>query len=132
MFVTHDWFSLNRSNPIATIQCIPNYEQEPYYILKKGAATPLYDERFVNYGYNKMQHMRHLTYVGYRFSILTNAFSLDLPHPQSKLKEQYLKFQDAMKTLYLAFLYDPMWTNQIRQSTRYCPKNRANSVLYRQ
>ena len=132
MFVTHDWFSLNRSNPIATIQCIPNYEQEPYYILKKGAATPLYDERFVNYGYNKMQHMRHLTYVGYRFSILTNAFSLDLPHPQSKLKEQYLKFQDAMKTLYLAFLYDPMWTNQIHQATRYCPKYNTSIVLYEQ
>ena len=132
MFVNRDWFFLNRTLPIARIRCIPNYEQEPYYVLKKGKDTPLYDERFVNYGYNKMQHMRHLTYVGYSFSILTNAFTIDIPHPKSQLKENYLRSQDAMKSLYLAFLYNPIWETHIRQTTTYCRGQEDGSRLYNQ
>lgn len=113
MFINPDWFLLNRTNHIVRIRCIPNYEQEPYYFLKKGDHTPLFDERFVNYGYNKMQHMRHLTYVGYQFSILTNSYAMDMPHVKSKLKESYLQSQQEMKHLYHSFLYNRSWISQM-------------------
>ena len=34
-----------------------NSHQEPYYFLQRHPDTPLFDKRFVNYGYNKMEHM---------------------------------------------------------------------------
>lgn len=123
MFINADWFALNRTNPIARILCIPNYEQEPYYFLKKSDKTPLFDERFVNYGYNKMQHMRHLTYVGYQFSILTNAYAMDMPHVKSKLKDSYLHSQQKMKSLYHSFLYNRSWITLMHPRTPYCNRS---------
>lgn len=123
MFINADWFALNRTNPIARIRCIPNYEQEPYYFLKKSDKTPLFDERFVNYGYNKMQHMRHLTYVGYQFSILTNAYAMDMPHVKSKLKDSYLHSQQKMKSLYHSFLYNRSWITLMHPRTPYCNRS---------
>ena len=128
MFINPDWFLLNRTNHIVRIRCIPNYEQEPYYFLKKGDHTPLFDERFVNYGYNKMQHMRHLTYVGYQFSILTNSYAMDMPHVKSKLKESYLQSQQEMKHLYHSFLYNRSWISQMHPRAVYCKA--SNTSLY--
>lgn len=94
--------------------------------MKRGNGTPLYDERFVGYGYNKMQHMRHLTYVGYQFFILTNAFAMDMPHsntsktPYSSSKTHSLK---VMKRLYKSFLYDPSWSRRMRQRMKYCSQS---------
>ena len=73
MFVNPSWFRLPRNESVMKVACIPNYEQEPYYVLRKTNATPRFDERFMDYGYNKMQHMRHLLYEGYRFFILSNC-----------------------------------------------------------
>ena len=128
MFINPDWFLLNRTNHIVRIRCIPNYEQEPYYFLKKGDHTPLFDERFVNYGYNKMQHMRHLTYVGYQFSILINSYAMDMPHVKSKLKESYLQSQQEMKHLYHSFLYNRSWISQMHPRAVYCKA--SNTSLY--
>ena len=47
-----------------------NYAQEPYVILKRSPATPVFDERFVNYGYNKIQLIEHLRHKGYSFLVL--------------------------------------------------------------
>lgn len=41
---------------------------------------PMFDERFINYGYNKVQWLEHLRYMGYDFQILTNGFAVDIPH----------------------------------------------------
>ena len=129
MFVTPSWFNLSTSSAIARINCIPNFEQEPYYVLKHTRFTPLYDERFVDYGYNKIQHMRHLTYIGYRFFILSNAYAVDMPHPQSDFRRLHISSHEKMKQLYIGFLYDKKWKTKIRQKMRYC-SNFTNDSLY--
>ena len=53
-----------------------------YVLLKRSPETPLFDERFVNYGYNKVQLIEHLRSLGYHFYILTQAFAMDVPHEE--------------------------------------------------
>lgn len=48
-------------------------------------STPLFDERFVNYGYNKVQLFEHLRVTNHRFYVINNAFSVDILHPQYSL-----------------------------------------------
>lgn len=43
---------------------------------------PLYDERFVGYGWNKVQWIEHLRYIGYRFYVFNNGFIIHCPHPE--------------------------------------------------
>ena len=49
-------------------------------MVKKTESLPRFSERFVNYGYNKVQWLEHLRYVGYDYQILTNGFAVDIPH----------------------------------------------------
>ena len=51
-------------------------------MIKKTNETPLFDERFINYGYNKIEWIETLRYTGYKFAILINGFGMDVPHPQ--------------------------------------------------
>lgn len=60
-----------------------NYAQEPYVILKRSPATPVFDERFVNYGYNKIQLIEHLRHKGYSFLVLMSSYAMDMPHRMS-------------------------------------------------
>lgn len=43
-------------------------------------STVLFDERFVDYGCNKVQYIDHLRNIGYRFYLLTQAFAMDVIH----------------------------------------------------
>lgn len=36
-----------------------------YVVVKKSEHMPYFDERFFNYGYNKIQYIDHLKYIGY-------------------------------------------------------------------
>ena len=56
--------------------------QRRYLILRKSAKLPTFDERFVNYGYNKVQWVAHLRYAGYRFYVLGTDFAMDVAHPR--------------------------------------------------
>lgn len=49
-------------------------------MVRKTDSLPRFSERFVNYGYNKVQWLEHLRFVGYDFQILTNGFAVDIPH----------------------------------------------------
>ena len=60
-------------------------------MLKRTKNTPLFDPRFVNYGYNKMQLIEHLRYLGYKFLILTKSFAIDMPHRNSRFKARFLE-----------------------------------------
>ena len=51
-------------------------------MLRYSPSTPLFDENFVNYGYNKVQLVEHLRQSGYTFYILNHAFAMDFPHPE--------------------------------------------------
>ena len=50
-------------------------------MVKRTALLPPFDERFINYGRNKVLWIEHLRYRGFEFSILTNGFAVDIPHP---------------------------------------------------
>ncbi len=50
-------------------------------MIKKTNETPLFDERFINYGYNKIEWIETLRYTGYKFAVLINGFGMDVPHP---------------------------------------------------
>lgn len=49
-------------------------------MVRKTDSLPRFSERFINYGYNKVQWLEHLRFVGYDFQILTNGFAVDIPH----------------------------------------------------
>ena len=42
----------------------------------------MYDERFVGYGYNKLQLIEHLRTMNYKFYLLSHAFMIDLAHKE--------------------------------------------------
>ena len=54
-----------------------------YMIVRKSDHLPLFDERFINYGYNKQQWVEHLRYIGYKFAQLVQGYGIDIPHPSA-------------------------------------------------
>ena len=64
------------------MKCFKGDTQEPYVMVRKVLAMPRFDERFVNYGYNKVQWVAHLRYAGYRFYVLGTDFAMDVAHPR--------------------------------------------------
>ncbi|XP_074660287.1 xylosyl- and glucuronyltransferase LARGE1-like isoform X2 [Tubulanus polymorphus] len=54
---------------------------EPYVIVPKD--VPLYDQRFVGFGWNKVSHIVELDAKGYEFVVLPNAFIIHMPHAPS-------------------------------------------------
>ena len=65
---------------VTEVPCMLNDIQEPYVFVKLTKKTPRFDERFVNYGYNKVQWLEHLRFVGFDYAVLTNGFAVDIPH----------------------------------------------------
>ena len=132
MFVNPSWFRLSPNATVVKVECIPNYEQEPYYVLKKTERTPRFDDRFIDYGYNKMQHMRHLLYEGYRFFVLSNCYAVDMPHTESRFKARYRSRSNDTRQLYMEFLYDRKWLRGRRQRERFCARNEHLSPFFYQ
>lgn len=62
-YISKEWTEWNKG-VISKLKCVMNDFQEPYVMLKRSSTTPLFDERFVNYGYNKVQLVEHLRYQG--------------------------------------------------------------------
>merc|ERR1712037_935337 len=49
-----------------------NKSWEPFYIARR--SVPLFDERFKQYGFDRIEQICELHVAGYRFSVLNNAF----------------------------------------------------------
>ena len=72
------------------MRCFANRFQEPfgivcpvssrYILLRYHPDMLLFDERFINYGCNKVQFIDHLRLMGYDFHLLTTSFCMDLVH----------------------------------------------------
>ena len=71
------------------MKCFPNRLQESYcfpplanryLLLKYSKDMLLFDERFVNYGCNKVQYVDHLRLRGVQFYLLTGSVAMDLVH----------------------------------------------------
>ena len=74
-----DWFFT--ASKLLDVKCLHSDTQEPYVVVKRHPELPLFNESFVNYAYNKVQWLEHLRYVGYRYAILVDGYSVDIPHP---------------------------------------------------
>lgn len=83
LFLTEKWLAMDNTTELYTpIHCFPDRLQEPwefhwrvicrYMVLKYTPSLPLFDERFVNYGYNKIQYMEQLRYYCIANSLVNN------------------------------------------------------------
>lgn len=64
---TDDWFDL---------------PSDTYVFVKRSPSLPRFDERFVDYGKNKVQFVSHLRMLGYKYYVLSQSFAIDVPHPR--------------------------------------------------
>ena len=74
------------------VPCFGSLKYEPYVVLRRSGlqSPPPYDTRFTGYGKNKIQHLQHLRFLGYRFEVLPSAFLVHCPHRESKYKEEWM------------------------------------------
>jgi glycosyltransferase-like protein LARGE len=84
-----------------------NYEEdyEPY-IVAPTEFIPPYDERFLYYGYDKIQHIYHLYYKGFAFKVIPEHFIVHYPHHRSNWGNQQSKDAHKVKLLMQQFKND--------------------------
>lgn len=113
------WESLPSTIPLTKMRCFRERFLEPYVMVKK-SKVPLFDERFINYGYNKVQWIENLRYLGFEFHVLSQSYAVDMPHSpylfycynylRSNFAKTYNKgFKDGylpMLSVYRRFLKD--------------------------
>ena len=75
---------------VRRIPCITSDRYEPFVALRKSSLTPLFDERFVGYGKNKVELLVHLRRSGHAFEVLGGGFVLHFPHMPSTAKHHWL------------------------------------------
>ena len=73
----------------ASVDCFRSNRYEPYVVLRKTPWTPRYEERFTGYGKNKIQHLVHLRYAGWRFSVIGRSFLTHFPHHKSAARVEW-------------------------------------------
>ncbi|KAF5274147.1 hypothetical protein FQR65_LT04545 [Abscondita terminalis] len=81
-----DYEKLKTANEPYTIKWEPNYE--PYVVVEN--SVPEYDERFVGYIWNKIQHIVELDAAGYEFIVLPKTFLVHKYHNRSTDFQSYL------------------------------------------
>ena len=131
-----EWYD-DSSALLYRIKCFVADFQEPYVLLRYDADTPLFDERFVNYGYNKVQLFENLRALSYNFFIWNDIFAMDLPHPDSKFRKSYitgLKVRSSpMKEMYSVFqseLNEKYAMNKPSKVCRTLQRKYYSPVLY--
>ena len=116
---------------MARLKCVINFSQEPYVLLKRSPSTPVFDERFVDYGYNKIQLVEHLRHVGYDFLVLMTSYGMDMPDRSSKLRSSFLKRvndTDSMSSLFMQFRQELAENFTAHPSITLCEKAKYNNV----
>lgn len=131
-----EWFR-GTTDPVSQIDCFITDFQEPYVLMRVYENMPLFDERFVNYGYNKVQFFEHLRAAGYQFYILRNAFAMDLPHPDSSFRMKYVASAqgESLKMKQKYSIFQEMLSKVYENTTRFpvCPtykKQYYSRVVY--
>ena len=66
---------------LSRIKCFITDMMEPYVMVKHTPKTPLFDSRFMDYGYDKVALIEEFRQRNYDMMILNNAFAMDYPHP---------------------------------------------------
>lgn len=134
LYTTPDWLLMPSNVHIAKLHCLIVDKMEPYVILRKGPTTPLFDERFTGYGYNKVQLIEHLRMIGYNFYIMTRAYALDMPHPLSTFRANYTarkadsRSPTSVDNIFCQFLNETIKKNPTARSFPIC--SRLNRTYY--
>ena len=89
-YLYEKWFLSDCPFHYSLVPCWFNSIQEPYVMVKRSNILPKFDERFVNYGFNKITWLHHLIRRGYYFGVISRGFVMDLPHPEYRF-ESFLR-----------------------------------------
>ncbi|CAH1793160.1 unnamed protein product [Owenia fusiformis] len=79
------WFKRSHSYKVTKYQI----KYEPYVVLRKHSRLPLYDERFVGYGMNKVSYLMELKAAGYTFLVLPNCWVSHIPHEKTNNNQEF-------------------------------------------
>ena len=92
-------------NQTRRLKCLQSARYEPFTVVRRGLATPLFDERFYGYGKNKVSFLVELRLAGFEFVVLGRGFLLHFPHPKSAAKDRWLHTSAHQKVerIYQAF-----------------------------
>ena len=66
---------------VSLIKCFITDMMEPYVMVKHSPSTPMFDSRFIDYGFDKISYIEKLRQMNYQMYILNRAFAIDYPHP---------------------------------------------------
>ena len=103
-YLPDHWLHWNPEQPVIFMECFRERFLEPYVMVKRSENMPLFDDAFINYGFNKVEWIEHLRYTGYEFYILNNGFAVDIPHYSSSFAKAY-RFQFFSKRYSMINLY---------------------------
>ena len=70
-------------------------------LVRKWNKLPLFDERFINYGFNKIQYFEHLRLRGARLYLIAQSFAVDMPHPEWA-SQQEMSCSSQFRTAYVS------------------------------
>ncbi|KNB44283.1 hypothetical protein JH06_3462 [Blastocystis sp. subtype 4] len=79
-YLPPEWYNLKNQTKVLYLPCFHSLWLEPYIMLRSSSSLQLFDETFVNYGFNKVQWIETLRYSGYEFYVLNDGFLMDMPH----------------------------------------------------
>lgn len=60
-----------------------------YLLVYRNDSITEFNERFINYGFNKISYVETLRREEYRFVLAGNVFAFDLPHLPYEIKSGY-------------------------------------------
>lgn len=83
-YTSREWLALPTEPAVVRFHCLKNYEQEPYFIVKYTPNTGLYEEGYINYGFNKIEYFEYLRLQGAHFYLIAQSFAVDVPHPEQE------------------------------------------------
>ena len=114
----NQWRSLAPSVHLSVgFEAIWDKSWEPFYISRR--EVPLFDERFKQYGFDRIQQICELYVAGYKFEILDNAF---LAHDGWKIPKKFYKNKEA-DTVQNWVLFNYHFKDELQrkyQTTRTC------------
>ena len=105
MYLMPEWFITQNDSTVSRVRCFVANFMEPYMLVRYGPDTPLFHDKFVNYGYNKVQYFENLRQMGYEFYVINKVFAMDFPHPDSDFRVTYNSMihnrdDNPMRTVY--------------------------------
>ncbi|OAO15374.1 glycosyltransferase-like protein LARGE2-like protein [Blastocystis sp. ATCC 50177/Nand II] len=134
-YLPSNWESLPPTTPVTYVKCFKERFLEPYVMVRRSEHLPPFDERFINYGFNKVEWVETLRYLGYEFYVLSHAFAVDAPHKQSNFAVQYSKQfsggEVEMLELYRRYLMNLRHSHRDESRQVLCLPKRINLNMYR-